>query len=652
MMTDTVTRFGSAACAAIASLAGLFLFCPASSAEQTASTAFRGNGIPEGWTSVENTLVSPAYPNSATKISISYAPSGDTKGSVRISSGESNLATLSTDTSSAEMTFPETTDFRHFSISAENASLLSFTAHYLDSRLASIPKINIDSYTPNSVSLSWDAIPDAGGYSVSIFTNTVEGASAGTKTWVETFADMPVNTNNNTQLKSQNLETADHGQDSGENWQNTSFTNLYWISGDEYKGFRLGNSSNAGRIIVPHTIGEENRLVISAYRNKSTSANLSISYVTYGTNAGTYTSTNLIANIELSSEPKEYAAEIPAEAAGGKILLESYVTNTNASATDCRVAITNIAFVSGWSAGTTVRKEIRTIETQVPSCSADNLPSTEITVKVKAIASDRRIAESEAAAIDIDLGRAPRLVLPGSLVAAGYQEDFSRLGDINDGNWLNGATVPYIQAVRNNGGATNITVRAGGYQTSSAPSAGLYAFRDKNKTDDSLWSLAAAPKSNAALSFGFAVSNDMAQAKLLGFVLAFDAMQWSFTSNRTAVQTMKVEYTVGTNGETSISSEGEWHELEAMSLTAKTWDDYNNATDGENGFDKTNVCRRETKEASLAGIELAPGNILVIRFVPKGVASGEALGIDNLSLRCNAEEIVKSGFFLHLANKK
>lgn len=182
-MTDTVTRFGSAACAAIASLAGLFLFCPAASAEQTASTAFSGNGIPEGWTSVKNTLVSPAYSNSATKISISYAPSGDTKGSVRISSGESNLATLSTDTSSAEMTFPETTDFRRFSISAENASLLSFTAHYLDSRLASIPKINIDSYTPNSVSLSWDAIPDAGGYSVSIFTNTVEGASEGAKTW-------------------------------------------------------------------------------------------------------------------------------------------------------------------------------------------------------------------------------------------------------------------------------------------------------------------------------------------------------------------------------------------------------------------------------------------------------------------------------------
>ncbi|MBR7180334.1 MAG: hypothetical protein IKD42_01775 [Kiritimatiellae bacterium] len=399
---------------------------------------------------------------------------------------------------------------------------------------------------------------------------------------------------------------------------------------------------------MPHTIGEENRLVFAAYRNKSSSANLRISYVTYDMDAGTYTSTNHIANIELSSEPKEYAAEIPAKAAGGKILLESY-----ASATDCRVAITNIAFVSGWSAGTTVRKEIRTIETQVPSCSADNLPSTEITVKVKAIASDRRIAESEATAIDIDLGRAPRLVLPGSLVAAGYQEDFSRLGDIDGGNWLNGATVPYIQAVRNIDAVASITVKAGGSQTSSsAPSAGLYAFRDKNKTDDSLWSLAAAPKSNAALSFGFAVSNDMAQAKLLDIALAFDAMQWSFTSNRTAVQTMQVEYTVGTNGETSISSEGEWHELEAMRLTAKTWDDYNNATDGENGFDKTNVCRRETKEASLDGIELAPGNTLVIRFVPKGVASGEALGIDNLSLRCNAEEIVKPGFFLHLANKK
>ena len=300
-MTDTVTRFGSAACAAIASLAGLFLFCPASSAEQTASTAFRGNDIPEGWTSVKNTLVSPAYSNSATKISISYAPSGDTKGSVRISSGESNLATLSTDTSSAEMTFPETTDFRRFSISAENASLLSFTAHYLESRLASIPEINIDSYTPDSVSLSWGAVTGAGGYSVSIFTNTVEGASAGSNTWVETFAKMPTYPQNTTQLESQDLELADHGQDSGENWQNTSFTNLYWISGDEYKGFRLGNSSNAGRIIVPHTIDEENRLVFAAYRNKSSSANLRISYVTYDKDAGTYTSTNHIADIELSS---------------------------------------------------------------------------------------------------------------------------------------------------------------------------------------------------------------------------------------------------------------------------------------------------------------------------------------------------------------
>ena len=612
-------------------------------------TVFSEGTLPEGWRVGESGLLSPTYSNYVSHISLAYGEErSGVYGTLAIfatdytTQAESKIADLNTFTSAAQLDFPAGTDFRSFRLVTNGVALVSWTAVWMDTHLATPTNVAAANITDSSFDLSWAMVEDAMGYRIAVWTNATVGASAGVATWQETFAGMGAG--KSSVLNQDRLGLADHGSD----WRDTSFENGYLI--DNGGGIRLGTSTTTGWISVPHvvTAGENALRVTAARYSQDKGQQLAVLCVLDGG-----ATTNLVGTFPVALDgtyptfdPSNAVdvVELPALTVGGTLILQ---TTSGSDGKESRIAIKGMEFVSGYSAGTQVRDVIReeTISAADTACTISNLPPMAVNVSVQALAANAADSSVVSEAVVVDLAHPPptaQLTVSGTSVAEhGYSENFDTLNGVGtSADWVDGITLPYWQACRGSSSEDNITEKSG----MSNQSAGLYSYHGTNKNDTASYSLAIVSKTNNRMTFGFAVTNDT-DVLLTNFQLSFTARQWTFTSNRTVPQSLHFECLV-TNKLVAVSDAGDWNEVDALQFDAVA---SLQEAEASGRADYATGSAFANLTATLTGRMLHPGEVLMLRWTSDPVANGEALGVDDVGLTCERHSeglrvrIVKAG---------
>ena len=597
-------------------------------------TVFSEGILPEGWRIGESGLLSPTYSNYVSHISLAYGEErSGVYGTLALfatdytTQTESKIADLNTFTSAAQLDFPVGTDFRSFRFVTNGVALVSWTAVWMDTHLATPTNVAAANITESSFDLSWTAVEDAMGYRIAVWTNATVGASAGVATWQETFAGMGAG--KSSVLNQDRLGLADHGSD----WRDTSFENGYLI--DNGGGIRLGTSTTTGWISVPHVVaaGEDALRVTAARYSQDKGQQLAVLCVLDGG-----ATTNLVGTFPIdfdgtypTFDPSNAVdvIELPASTVGGTLILQ---TTSGSDGKEARIAVKGVEFVSGYAAGTQVRDVIReeTISAADTAYTFSGLTSVAVQVSVQALAAN--VADSSAASetVVVDLAHpppTPQLVVSGARVAdvGGYFEPFDILANLASTLWTDGVSVSYWQARRGVSSERNITEKSG----MSNQSAGLYSYHGTNKNDVASYSLAIVSKTNNRMTFGFAVTNDT-DALLTNLQLSFTARQWTFTSNRTVPQSLHFDCLV-TNKVVAVSDAGAWDEVDALKFDAVA---SLQEAEASGRADYATGSAFANLTATLTGKRLHPGEVLMLRWTSDPVANGEALGVDDVALTC------------------
>ena len=597
--------------------ASVTVFSLSASEEVTQTESF--GTLPEGWSAtVRGGFLSPEYPNEVRRIALAFSLSAP-GGNVEVWDYLSNekLAFIDGRAVSAGFEFSAGSGIRRLELRPDDAVLESFTAAWLNTALSAPENFIVADSFKNSALLMWDAVEGANSYRVTIWTNTVVGASEGTDTWRETFSKMPVSASNQ-QMKPEDLGYADHGED----WKNQSFSGLYHLS--QGGGIRLGKTTGAGEITVPHILSEgENLLRVSAFKYDGSGVR-KLGIYTLSADGSV---TNGVAELELTDADYEYRVILPGDVVGGKLLLKSM-----SSSQDCRVGITEISIWKDFSEGREEKAVIDEKITGETSAVVGGLPESGFFAAVTAL--DGAASGSSASTpseIAVRLQDAPKKMLPGSLVCGGYAENFDGLSRGSDG-WFDGKTVPYFLAAQNGGAAEKFSATSG----TGGKSGGLYAFHASGAES---YSLAAVANSNNKMAFGFCISNDTA-AVLKNFTLSFTAKQWTFDAARTAQQNLRLFAAGGVSS--LIEAADAAAEITSAGFSAISNADFKAKVDG---VDDVSYSRRI--EVVVGDIALKPGEKAVFYWAPDQVSNADALGVDDVSVSCTSEPM--GGFAVYVA---
>ena len=609
------------ACACVIGVLTLGVFAGGAVVERV---EFQDGMVPEGWKVDGNAIMSPVYSNKVSHVELSYsAVSSDMGGRATLyavdyaTSTELEIASLNTLSSGSAFDFLPSSDFRSFRIVANGLSPQSFSATWIDTRLAPPANVFVSNNTGSAFDMSWSTVDFAIGYMVSVWTNRIIGAFAGTASWVETFADMPAG--KSSALNQDRLALADHGSD----WRGTSFENGFLL--DNGGGIRLGTSTAAGRMVVPHVVGSgENALRVTAYRySQDKGQALSVSCIS---DDGAVT--NMVEGLPFAGlDVATGVIILPSNVVGLPLILETVCAPGEK---DGRIAVTRIEFISGYEAGVAEREVLReeTFAASVTNCSVLGLPSAAVSVGVRALAADAADNSELSSAQIVDLANPPPtpvLAVQGSVVShgVGYVETFDALSVLPSVSvWADGLTMPYWQVRKGDSAINKITVRYG----MSNQSGGLYAYHGTNRSDVASFSLAAVANTSNKIKFGMAVTNDT-DGSLSNFQIGFTGRQWTFSPARTVAQSLHFSYLV-TNSVLAVSDEGQWVEVESLRFDAVPL-----LSAASAAADYSTGSVRATRQATLEGVVLRQGEVLMLRWTPDSVPNGESLGIDNLSVR-------------------
>ena len=600
----------------------------------TEETVFPEGTLPTEWHASESGLISPTFSNYVSHISLTYSEErAGVLGTLalfatnHVTHTESKIADLNTLTSAAQFDFAANTDFRAFRLVTNGVLLSSFTAIWMDTRLSAPTNITIENNTGSSFDISWNPVEDATGYKVSVWTNVTVGALAGTSLWTEGFTNSASTT----------------GTSSG--FSGTSHTDnktAGWTSEKTYRSLfqgvvRVGSASGAGWIATPPFTEAHNGnpLEICLYAcvtNSSVTEQIPISIVSG-------TTTNDLGTIEMGPDFKDWYVPINGISAGDLIVVHSPVSTKGSNRP--MLLLDKISVVSGHDAGTVTPDVFReeTVADDVTSCTVADLPPVAVQVSVQTMAAKEADCSAASAATVVDLANPPpppQFAVPGSVVGStdGYYESFDTLSSFPTGasEWSNWITVPYWQAFIGLIPASEITTSSG----AGNKSGGFYGYHGTNKNDTASYSLAAVANGSNHIKFGFAVTNDL-ERFLFDFTISFTARQWTFSKNRSAEQSLRFEYLV-TNEFVSIVTEGNWVEVDGLRFDAIT-PGATSFTEGGEYADYATGSVGRNLGATLQDVVLQPGKVLLIRWTPDAVSNGEALGVDDVRLKCSKQPL-------------
>jgi len=567
-----------------------------------------------GWTLSANEYVSPTYSSAVDSISLKYSGSGEGSATVYAAahqnSATSQVATLTAVSSAATFDFSETTDFRSFKIKTSGDwSLASFVANVAAAFLAAPSNVVATAITTDSLEVSWDAVESAKGYAVSIWTNKIVGASNGTEVWADDFSKAVAGS---TSAKAVDSSTFNVSYSDTTYWECNEYVYPSTTSG----AIRIGASdrSKAGILMSPHLPGGDWHLQMRAWRHsKDDGTDMPI----YRNSSGVTSLVQVVSFAKGPGEPEDFLIELPSLVEGDHLMFCSF---TNKSP---RVILDRVALVSGYSEGVSTPDVFREISVgAATSCTVENLPqSVPVFVGVTA-AGSHGVSSAVSEGVAVDLAHPPPRALlnalPLSELADGvYLQDFDSLAEVTstsgEKDWLNGTTLSYWQAYKNDNAATTFKYNGGG-----ANSGGLYALATNQSY--SVRALGAYSTQNDEFLFGIAFTNDTDAAIILTNV-SYSAQQWGFKN--TASQTLQVSAAVTDVLCWLPEYAGEWKEISSAQSSIFATDE---------PHDTPEVLVVIPSEA--LPISINPGQVLMLKWTMKSLTSGtpSMLAIDDLTV--------------------
>ena len=597
--------------ASLSLLAVLACLSPASGVT-TQTADFTGAEPPAGWTVANGEYRSPEYAGAVDKIVLCYA-GADASASATVHAFPANeagvsVATFTAASSGASFDFPESTAFRSFRIAAANGLALSSFTAYVASNALDVPSgVSIsNNVTGTSFDAAWNAVEDATGYRVYVWTNAVTGASAGTTVWSET---MPGATNAASSTKLTDAKF------------NACFEHAGWTRSDkagyptgEEGTIRIGTSGDNGWIQTPaihHAAdGMAVRFWAKAHATNTKSMELAVERVSGET-------VTLAGAATLTTEMQEFTVALPDWTNGDCIRFNS-LTNG-----DRRTIIGTVAAVAGGSAGHSEPMYIvNGLDVGAATAySFSNLPSVLVSFAVEAYGR-RGVSSEKTEAVAVDLANPdPVPVLNActlsSLAGHTYQQDFDGTAALTsssgDKDLLNGTTLLYWQWFKNALAAGTFKWNAG-----SGTTGGIFALATNQS--ETVRSIGAYSTKDNEFSFGIAFTNDTGKAMKL-VSLAYLAQQWGFAN--TTNQTLSVSAKV-VDGLDWISAYVDgWTQLAATESVVY----------GAGEPHDTPVSTPVAVNPA-GGISIAPGQVLMLKWTIHSLNGGKPgmMGIDNVTV--------------------
>lgn len=597
--------------ASLSLLAVLACMSPASGVT-TQTADFTSTEPPAGWTVANGEYRSPEYAGAVDKIVLCYA-GADASASATVHAFPANeegvsVATFTAASSGASFDFPESTAFRSFRIAAANGlALSSFTAYVASDSLDVPSGVSIsNNVTGTSFDAAWNAVEDATGYRVYVWTNAVTGASAGTTVWSET---MPGATNAASSTKLTDAKF------------NACFEHAGWTRSDkagyptgEDGTIRIGTSGDNGWIQTPAINHAADGMAVR-FQAKANAANTkSMDMAVERVSGETVT---LAGTATLTTEMQEFTVALPDWKSGDSIRFHS-LTNG-----DRRTIIGTVAVVAGVSAEHS--EPLYIVNAQdvgaATAHSFSGLPPVPVFFAVEAYGRRGVSSETtEAVAVDLAnpdpvpvLNACPMSSLAGNIYHQNFDGTAAATSTSGDKDLLNGTTVLYWQWFKNALAAGTFKWNAG-----SGTTGGIFALATNQ--NEAVRAVGAYSTKDNEFSFGIAFTNDTGKAMKL-VSLAYLAQQWGFAN--TTNQTLSVSAKVVDGLDWISATVDGWTQLAATDSVVY------GAGEPHDTPDSTPVT-----VSPAGGISIAPGQVLMLKWTIHSLNGGKPgmMGIDDVTV--------------------
>ena len=496
-----------------------------------------------------------------------------------------------------------------FTISAANgAQLTSFTANYTLTKLESPQNLTITNVVGGSLRVIWNPVVDATGYLLQLYTNRIDGAAEGIPLFDESFSRVP-SKGSSIALDHNTFPTL---TDTSANW---GLDVCYYGITPNVGVIQIGSSSKPGYLSLPAPSNIQGRddctLEISARRfNATTAADMPITCVTANGE------TNLLGVLTLTEESASRYLPLPALANGDTLYFHS-ATNKK----DGRIVLESIRILEGHSAGTVVLDPFMAVTTTTRLHDFRDLPITEITARVTALAADAKDNSDPSHPVALDLANPPRMhvlrAFPLSLCPDGvYTENFGALSNITaKTSWYNGLwPLPYWMGHNDR----EEPVGTIGLATTSATTSGFFSFLPASGIEKDR-ALGFRGSSERDFHYGIAFLNDTG-APRNNFAISYVGVQWNHRN--AVVMTNTFEYLV-TNEMVNSAAPGNWTSVPALDFAPPCTTTIQADQDEWWG---------DIQSATLEGVTLGVGQYLIIRWTDARSPSSGGVGISNFRL--------------------
>ena len=604
MRSWAVCSLALAAClSSMSALAGGFV---------TERTDFSGADVPTGWNMSDGGYLSPEYLNAVSRIALAYEATGAQVGTAQLfaidhaSNAETQIASVNTLAVGATFDFPGTSDYRRFRIITSGLALTCFSATLPDRRPDAPPNVVATALTTDSLEVSWDAVEGAVGYRVSVWTNVVTGASAGSVAWEDL---LPGATNGASSTRMADAKF------------NACFANAGWTRSEkagyptgEAGTIRMGITGDSGWLQTPPIDVASDSGVLFRFRAKIGSSNSNPQMFVERISGN---STNIVGEVTLTSELKEHALVVSEWNSGDSIRFNSFASG------DRRTIIGAVALVSGYSAGTSspvVVKEVPVADETATTI--DGLPpSVPVFVGVRAIDAGG-VSSSVSAGVEVDLANPPPHATLNAWTVSSpadstYRQNFDSVAGATmtsgDKDFYNGVTIPVLQAWQDGDAATKFTFYAGGNQT------GAKFVAVATNINESTRAFGARAKGGTTMTWGMSFTNETGSTISLTNV-SYSAQQWGFAN--TTNQLLSCEYLVTNRLDWIVNFSEGWQTC---------------ATTEARVFDAGTYAMPESTAVNYVPAEqlrFAPGEMLYLKwtFHPPAKGNSALMAIDDLTV--------------------
>ena len=598
----------------------------------TETADFSGADVPAGWSVSGGVYLSPEYSNSVSRIALAYEATGGQVGTAQLfaighaGSAETQIASVNAATTGAAFDFPAASDYRQFRIATDGLALTSFSATWPDTRPDAPSNVVATALTTGSLEVSWDAVEGAVGYRVSVWTNVVVGASAGTVAWEDS---LPGATNGAASTRMSDAKF------------NACFSHAGWTRSDkagyptgEDGTIRIGTTGDSGWLQTPPIDVASDSGVLFRFRAKIGSSNSNPQMFVERISGN---STTIIGEVTLTSELKEHVLVVPDWKSGDSIRFNSFASG------DRRTILGAVALVTGYSAGTSspvVVKEVSVADGTATTI--DGLPpAVPEFVGVRTIDAGG-LSSAISTGVEVDLANPPpRVTLNAWTVSSPAdstcRQDFDSIAGATmtsgDKDFYNGVTIPFMQAWQDSDAVTKFAYYAGGNQT------GAKFVAVATNINELARAFGARGKQDTTMTWGLAFTNNTGSAISLTNV-SYSAQQWGFAN--TTNQLLTCEYLV-TN------------RLDWIVNFSEGWQTY--AVSEARVFGAGTYALPEPVAVGYVPspeIRIAPGEVLYIKwaFHPPSKGNSALMAIDDLTVRFRIPE---QGFLMrfvkHQANE-